>query len=135
MIMAKENKYLMEQELMEAFTYAEDAKIGMPDIEAELLKVRKNAAKHTKSSSGFTRIASVAASVVVVLALVWSVKSYISLPQNSHNGNNKNFCVAYVAGERITNEQEVLNLIEENITNMNSEDDIIDCQLSDFFKD
>ena len=135
MIMAKENKYQLEQELMEAFTYAENAEIGMPDIESELLLIRQRASRFTRNSSIVERIASVAASVVVVLALVWSVKSYISLPQNSHNGNNKNFCVAYVAGERITNEQQVLNMMAEDIMNMNSESDIISSQLNDFFNE
>ena len=133
--MAKDNKYQIKQELMEAFTYAENAEIGMPDIESELLLVRKKASKSTIKSSVFVRIASVAASVVVVLTLGWSINSYIGHVDNSRDRNSTNFCVAYVAGERITNEQQVLDMMAENIMNMNSESDIIDNQLNDFFNE
>lgn len=131
--MAKENKYQMEQELMEAFTYAENAEIGMPDIESELLLVRKKASESKRNSSIFVRIASVAASVIVVFTLGWSINSYISHVDNSRDRNSMNFCVAYVAGKRITNEQHVLNMMAEDIMNMNDEGDIINSQLDDFF--
>lgn len=133
--MAKENKYQMEQELMEAFTYAEDAEIGMPDVESELLLVRKRASDSTGRSSVFVRIASVAASVVVVFSFGWSINSYISHVDNSRDRNSVNFCVAYVAGERITNEQQVLDMMTEDIMNMNAESDIVDSQLNDFFNE
>lgn len=133
--MAKENKYQMEQDLMEAFTYAENAEIGMPDVESELLLVRKKASEATRRSSVFVRIASVAASVVVVFSLGWSVNSYISHVDNSRDRNSMNFCVAYVAGERITNEQQVLDMMTEDIMNMNDENDIVDSQLNIFFNE
>lgn len=127
--MEKDNKYLMEQELMEAYTYAEDADIGMPDVEAELLLVRRKAAMHTRNSSALARMASVAAGIVVMLALGWSVSSYI----NQDDGTG--FCVAYVAGKRITNEQQVLDMMSADIMNMNCESGIIDIQLNDFFNE
>lgn len=133
--MAKENKYQMEQELMEAFTYAEDAEIGMPDVESELLLVRKRASESMGRSSVFVRIASFAASVVVAFTLGWSINSYISHVDNSRDRNSVNFCVAYVAGERITNEQQVLDMMTEDIMNMNAESDIVDSQLNDFFNE
>lgn len=133
--MAKDNKYQIEQELMEAFTYAENAEIGMPDIESELLSVRKKASEFKKKSHIYQRIASVAASVVVVFTLGWSINSHISRVNNSRDRNSTNFCVAYVAGERITNEQQVLNMMAEDIMNMNDESDIIDSQLNDFFNE
>lgn len=120
---------------MEAFTYAENAEIGMPDIETELLLVRKKASKSTWKSSIFVRIASVTASVVVVFTLGWFINSYISHTDNSYDGRSVNFCVAYVAGERITNEQQVLNMMTEDIMNMNAESDIVDSQLNDFFNE
>ena len=85
MIMAKENKYQLEQELMEAFTYAENAEIGMPDIESELLLIRQRASRFTRNSSIVERIASVAASVIVVFILGWSINSYISNVDNTTN--------------------------------------------------
>ena len=130
--MAKDNKYQIEQELMEAFTYAENAEIGMPDIESELLLVRKKASKSTRNPSIFVRIASVAASVAVVFTLGWSINSYIS---NVGNTRNRNLCVAYVAGKRITNEQQVLDMMAEDIMNMKDESDIVDSQLNDFFNE
>lgn len=133
--MTKDNKYQMEQELMEAFTYAENAEIGMPDIESELLLVRKKASESTRKSSVFVRIASVAASVVVVFTLGWSINSYLGHVDNSRDRNSTNFCVAYVAGKRITNEQQVLAMMADNIMDMNSESDIIDNQLNDFFNE
>lgn len=133
--MAKENKYQIEQELMEAFTYAENAEIRMPDVESELLLVRKRASESTGRSSVLVRIASVAASVVVVFTLGWSINSYISHVDNSRDRNSVNFCVAYVAGERITNEQQVLDMMTEDIMNMNAESDIVDSQLNDFFNE
>lgn len=133
--MTKDNIYQIEQELMEAFTYAESADIGMPDIESELLSVRKKASESKRKLPVYQRIASVAASVVVVFTLGWSINSYIGHVDNSRDRNSTNFCVAYVAGERITNEQEVLDMMAENILNMNSESDIIDDQLNDFFNE
>ena len=133
--MTKDNKYQMEQELMEAFTYAENAEIGMPDIESELLLVRKKASESTRKSPVFVRIASVAASVVVVFTLGWSINSYLGHVDNSRDRNSTNFCVAYVAGKRITNEQQVLAMMTETIMDMNSESDIIDNQLNDFFNE
>lgn len=134
MIMEKENKYLMEQELMEAFTYAEDAYIGMPDIDAELLLVRKKVAK-PKKKSGFVRIASVAASIVVIFTLGWLINSHVSHTDSSYAGNSRNICVAYVAGERITNERQVMSMMSEDIMNMNDGCDIIDTQLNEFFNE
>lgn len=120
---------------MEAFTYAEDAEIGMPDVESELLLVRKRASDSTGRLSVFVRIASVAASVVVAFTLGWSVYSYIGHVDNSRDRNSVNFCVAYVAGERITNEQQVLDMMTEDIMNINAESDIVDSQLNDFFNE
>ena len=63
---------------MEAFTYAENAEIGMPDIESELLLIRQRASRFTRTSSIVERIASVAASGIVVFIL----SSYFMVSDN-----------------------------------------------------
>ena len=133
--MKNDNKYLMEQELMEAFTYAEGADIGMPDVDAELLRVRQKAAKRRKKPSGIARIASIAASIAVVFALGWYINSGVSETENLHADDSKSFCVAYVAGERMTDEQQIMDMMSEDIMNMNDGCDIIDTQLNDFFNE
>lgn len=131
MIMKKENKYSMEQELMEAFTYAKtDADIGMPDIEAELMSVHQKAAKNVRQKSGYRQIVSIAASVVLALGLGWSIYTYVA---DANDGND--YCVAYVAGKRIADERQVMNLMTADIMKMNDGGDIIDCQLNDFFNE
>lgn len=134
--MEKDNKHLMEQELMEAFTYAKaDADIGMPDIDAELLLVRKKAARPVRKSSVFTRIASVAASVVIVFTLGWTIISHLSDTEDTLANKGKDFCVAYVAGKRITDERQIMDMMNDDIMSMNNESDIIDDQLNEFFNE
>lgn len=131
MIMKKDDKYLMEQELMEAFTLAKsDADIGMPDIDAELLLVRKKAAKSMLQKSIYKRIVSIAASVVLAFGLGWSIYSFVTGANDS-----KNYCVAYVGGKRIADEHQVMNLMSADIMNMSDGGDIIDGQLNDFFNE
>lgn len=129
MIMKKDNNYSMEQELMEAFTLAKaDADIGMPDVDAELMLVRQKAAKKVRQKSGLRQIVSIAASVVLALGLGWSIYAYVA------DTNNRNdYCVAYVAGKRIADERQVMNLMTTDIQNMNDGGDIVDGQLNDFF--
>lgn len=131
----KDNKYKMEQELMEAFTYAKDTDIGMPDIDSELLLVRRKAAKSKRTSFFSMRIASIAACIVVVFTLGWIIDSYNGLADNSQADNRRNYCVAYVAGECITNEQQVMSMMTDGIMSMNDGNDIIDDQLNDFFNE
>lgn len=131
MIMKTEDKYSMEQELMEAFTLAKgDADIGMPDIDAELLLVRSKAAKNTQQKSGYRQIVSIAASVVIALGLGWSIYAYVADANESPD-----YCVAYVAGKRIADERQVMNLITTDIKNLNDGGDVIDCQLNNFFNE
>lgn len=131
MIMKKDDKYIMEQELMEAFTYAkDDADIGMPDIEAELMSVHQKASKNVRQKSGYGQIVSIAASVVLAFGLGWSIYSYVA-----DANDNQDYCVAYVAGKRIADERQVMNLMTADIMNMNDGSDIIDCQLNDFFNE
>lgn len=131
MIMKKDNKYSMEQELMEAFTLAKaDADIGMPDVDAELMSVRKKAAKNVQQKSGYRQIVSIAASVVLALGLGWSIYAYVADANESQD-----YCVAYVAGKRIADERQVMNLMSADILNMNDGGDIIDGQLNDFFNE
>lgn len=131
MIMKKDDKYLMEQELMEAFTLAKsDADIGMPDIDAELLLVRKKAAKSMQQKSIYKRIVSISASVVLAFGLGWSIYSFVTGANDS-----KNYCVAHVGGKRIADEHQVMNLMSADIMNMSDGGDIIDGQLNDFFNE
>lgn len=133
--MANDNIYQMEQELMEAFTYAKNAEIGMPDIESELLSVRAKASASVRKSPVFARIASVAASVAVVFSLGWSIHTYVRHVDGTFDGDDMNSCVAYVAGERVTDEQRVLDMMTEDMMNMNDGSDIVDSQLNDFFSE
>lgn len=131
MIMKTEDKYSMEQELMEAFTLAKgDADIGMPDIDVELMLVCKKAAKNVQQKSGYRQIVSIAASVVLTLGLGWSIYAYVTDANKSQD-----YCVAYVAGKRIADERQVMNLMSADILNINDGDDIIDGQLNDFFNE
>lgn len=134
--MKNDNTFLMEQELMEAFTYTQDdASIGMPDLEAELRVVHKKAAKSYWQKVGALRIASVATIVVVAFGLGWSINSYMIHSETSLANHSENFCEAYVAGERITDNQQIQDLLAADIMNMNDEGDIVGTQLNDFFND
>lgn len=127
--MKKFKEYNIEQELMEAFTHEmTDAEIGMPDIDAELRRVHSLAESknHAKSKSRL-RIASIAACVAVLLGIGFATY------QNATA--NKDICIAYVGGNRIADEEKVMQLMAEDMSHMNSESDILEDQLSVMFNE
>lgn len=127
--MKKYNEYNIEQELMEAFVLEmTDAEIGMPDIDAELRRVRSIAESKVKArSKSRLRIASIAACVAVLLGIGFATY------QNATA--NKDICIAYVSGDRITDEAEVMRLMADDMSQMNSESDIVEDQLSVMFNE
>lgn len=127
--MKKYNEYNIEQELMEAFVLEmTDAEIGMPDIDAELRRVRSIAESKVKArSKSRLRIASIAACVAVLLGIGFATY------QNATA--NKDICIAYVSGDRITDEAEVMRLMADDMSQMNSESDIVEDQLSTMFNE
>lgn len=114
---------------MEAFTLEKtDAEIGMPDIDAELRRVRSIAESKVKArSKSRLRIASIAACVAVLLGIGFATY------QNATA--NKDICIAYVGGDRIMDEAEVMRLMADDMSQMNSESDIVEDQLSTMFNE
>lgn len=127
--MKKYNEYNIEQQLMEAFTHEmTDAEIGMPDIDAELRRVRSIAESKVKArSKSRLRIASIAACVAVLLGVGFATY------QNATA--NKDICIAYVGGNRITDETKVMQLMAEDMSNLNGESDILEDQLTTMFNE
>lgn len=120
--MNKDNRYQTELELMEAFTHQKsDAEIGMPDIEAELARVHAMAAKPRPAWGRF------AAAVACVCAV-----AAIGIGEYYGEGD---LCVAYVGGERITDETAVMKIMTADIREMNSANDIVEHQLSNIFNE
>lgn len=127
--MKKYNEYNIEQQLMEAFTHEmTDAEIGMPDIDAELRRGHSLAESkiHAKSKSRL-RIASIAACVAVLLG--------IGFATYQNQTTSKELCIAYVGGNRITDETKVMQLMAEDMSHMNSESDILEDQLTTMFNE
>ncbi len=114
---------------MEAFVLEKtDAEIGMPDIDAELRRVHSLVeAKSRSRSKSRLRIASIAACVAVLLGIGFATYQITT--------ENKNLCIAYVGGNRITNEAKVMQLMAEDMSHMNSENDILEDQLSTMFNE
>lgn len=127
--MKKYNEYNIEQELMEAFVLEmTDAEIGMPDIDAELRRVRSIAESKVKArSKSRLRIASIAACVAVLLG--------IGFATYQNQTTSKELCVAYVGGNRITDEAEVMKLMVDDMTHLNGESDILEDQLTTMFNE
>ena len=127
--MKKYNEYNIEQELMEAFVLEmTDAEIGMPDIDAELRRVHSLAESKSKSrSKSILHIASIAACVAVLLG--------IGFATYQNQTTSKELCIAYVGGNRITDEAEVMKLMVDDMTHLNSESDIVEDQLSTMFNE
>lgn len=127
--MKKYNEYNIEQELMEAFVLEmTDAEIGMPDIDAELRRVRSIAESKVKArSKSRLRIASIAACVAVLLG--------VGFATYQNQTTSKELCIAYVGGNRITDEAEVMKLMVDDMTHLNSESDIVEDQLSVMFNE
>lgn len=127
--MKKYNEYNIEQQLMEAFTHEmTDAEIGMPDIDAELRRVHSLAESKSKSrSKSILRIASIAACVAVLLG--------IGFAKYQNATANKDICIAYVGGNRITDETKVMQLMAEDMSHLNGESDILEDQLSVMFNE
>lgn len=121
-------EYNIEQQLMEAFVYEKtDAEIQMPDIEAELRRVHVMADRGKGASRGrvVRRVASVAASILLVAGVGIAGYSYLSA--------DRDVCVAYVGGERITDEAQVMALLAKDMAHLSSGDEIIEDQLNDIF--
>ncbi|MCQ2254303.1 MAG: hypothetical protein MJZ29_02315 [Bacteroidaceae bacterium] len=127
--MKKYNEYNIEQELMEAFVLEKtDAEICMPDIDAELRRVHSLAESkiHAKSKSRL-RIASIAACVAVLLG--------VGFATYQNQTTSKELCIAYVGGNRITDETKVMQLMAEDMSHLNGESDIVEDQLSVMFNE
>lgn len=124
--MANENNIKIEQDLMEAYTHAKSyAEIGMPDVEAELLRVR-DIANQRRQRTLSKRIASVAACAVAVFVIGIAYANY---------QEDQDICVAYVGGKHITDELQVMEMMHKDISNMQSSDGIVEHQLNDFFNE
>lgn len=118
----------IEQELMEAFLLTKtDAEIGMPDIEEELLRVRSLAEKRQQKHISRMRIASVAACFLIILG--------IGIARYRHLQASENLCIAYVAGERITDETAIMELLDADMSHLLMEEEGIDGQLNDIFNE
>lgn len=124
----------IEQQLMEAYVHEKtDAEIGMPDIEAELRRIHALAdrGRGMSATSSSTRgsvlrsVASVAASILLVVGVGVAGYSYLSA--------DRDICVAYVGGERITDEEQVMALLAKDMAHLSSGDEIIEDQLNDIF--
>lgn len=127
--MKKHNEYDIEQQLMAAFTHEmTDAEIGMPDIDAELRRVHSVAESkiHAKSKSRL-RIASIAACVAVLLG--------VGFATYQNQTTSKELCIAYVGGNRITDETKVMQLMAEDMSHLNGESDILEDQLTTMFNE
>lgn len=121
-------EYDIEQQLMEAFVYEKtDAEIQMPDIEAELQRMHAMADRGKGASRGrvVRRVASVAASILLVAGVGLAGYSYLNA--------DRDVCVAYVGGERITDEAQVMALLAKDMAHLSSGDEIIEDQLNDIF--
>lgn len=126
--MDKTHTYNIEQELMEAFLLTKtDAEIGMPDIEEELLRVRNLAEKRQQRRISKLRIASVAACFLIILG--------IGIARYRHLQASENLCIAYVAGERITDETAIMELLDADMSHLLTEEEGIDGQLNDIFNE
>lgn len=118
----------IEQELMEAFLLTKtDAEIGMPDIEEELLRVRSLAEKRQQKHISRMRIASVAACFLIILGIGIARYRYLQASEN--------LCIAYVAGERITDETAIMELLDADMSHLLTEEEGIDGQLNDIFNE
>lgn len=125
----------IEQQLMEAYVLEKtDAEIGMPDIEAELRRVHAMADRGVGRGRGVSssargrvvrRVASVAASILLVAGVGIAAYSYLQ--------EDRDVCVAYVGGERITDEAQVMALLAKDMAHLSSGDEIIEDQLNDIF--
>lgn len=138
-------EYDIEQQLMEAYVLEKtDAEIGMPDIEAELQRMHVMADRGVSRGSGVSRgargvngasrgtrdrvvrrVASVAASILLVAGVGIAGYTYLSA--------DRDICVAYVGGERITDEEQVMALLAKDMAHLSSGDEIIEDQLNDVF--
>lgn len=130
---------------MEAYVLEKtDAEIGMPDIEAELQRMHAMAGRGVRGVNGTSRgvkgasrgargargsvarrVASVAASILLVAGVGIAGYSYLSA--------DRDICVAYVGGERITDEEQVMALLAKDMAHLSSGDEIIEDQLNDIF--
>lgn len=126
--MEKKHTYNIEQEIMEAFLLSKtDAEIGMPDIEEELLRVHSLAEKRQQKRISRMRIVSTAACFLLIFGI--GIARYIHLKAS------EDLCVAYVGGERITDEIAVMKLLDADMSHLLTEEESIDGQLNDIFNE
>lgn len=124
--MDKRTSTHLELQLMEAFALEKmDGGKGIPDVEEELRKVRAKAANTRRGYLPKVRIAAAAAAVVLVAGIgMWGYRQRTV---------SQDICVAYVGGERVTDEACVMALLSEEMSQMSCDDAIIENQLSDIF--
>lgn len=120
--MEKKQIDMIEQELMEAFLLEKtDAEIGMPDVEAELQRVRQRTGKKVSKRWAIP----VAASLLVAICVGVTIYAH-SQPEGDR-------CVAYVGGKRISDEAEVLRMMAEEMGHVSNDAEIVEKQLTDIF--
>ena len=100
----------------------------LPDVEAEWARFSAEHLDAGRKSTPkrYLRIVAAAACMALIIGVGISF-----LTGTSENGE----CVAYIGGERITDEDEVMKMVHASMTEMAQPDDIIDNQLNDIFKD
>ena len=133
--MKKSKEYNIEQQLMEAFVLEKtDAEICMPDIDAELRRVHSLAESkiHAKSKSRHLQFTNLRITIYTACVAVLLGISFMAY-QNATA--NKDICIAYVGGNRITDETKVMQLMAEDMSHLNGESDILEDQLSVMFNE
>ena len=100
----------------------------LPDVEAEWAQfnAKHQDARQQPKLKRYLRIVSVAACVALIVGV--GLRFFTGTSENGE-------CVAYIGGERIIDEDEVMKMVHASMTEMAQPDDIIDNQLNDIFKD
>lgn len=121
-------KHTTEQELMEAFAHEA---LEMPDIEKELKRVKSQTPsqqlRYNIPSPFRGRWRGAVACILLIVGL-----ATIGL---SRSGEGEELCIAYVGGERITDEAAVMRLMASDMHEMDTADDIVAAQLNDIFNE
>lgn len=100
----------------------------LPDVEAEWTRFSAEHLDVGRKSTPkrFLRIVAAAACVALIVGV--GLRFFTGTSENGE-------CVAYIGGERIIDEDEVMKMVHASMTEMAQPDDIIDNQLNDIFKD
>lgn len=88
--------------------------------------------KSTVSRHGIYKTTSVAAACVASAAVCVGLFAYFSRPVNSFYNEE---CVAYVGGEKIENESEVMSLISDQLDEMSVASDAVEKEINDDLND